>query len=193
MTNTGVILPIKKAHWEGLFLLGCAATISLMHAESEGLVKAPPATNSIFQSLLPSGPASDQLAAADAFADSGDTEKAITTYRFVAKSYPKSAEAPKAQFKLAKQLDKKGQFEAAFKEYQTLLQKYPQTPNFEEAVADQITIANAFLKGLKVKFLGIPMVPSMEKAEEMYAAILKAAPYSKHLSLIHISEPTRPY
>jgi len=166
-------------------VLAVAMVVStgISHAESEGLVKSQPATNAIFQALLPSGNASDQLAAADAFVDSGEIDKAITTYRFVAKSYPKSTEAPKAQFKLAKQLNKKGQFEAAFKEYQTLLQKYPQTPNFEEAVADQITIANNFLKGMKVKFLGIPMVPSMEKAEEMYVAILKAAPYSKHAAI----------
>lgn len=130
---------------------------------------------------------SEQLATADAFSDSGETEKAITTYRFVARNYPQSAEAPKAQFRLAKQLNQKGDFETAFKEYQSLLQKYPQTPNFEEAVSDQIEIANAFLKGRKVKFLGIPMTASMERAEEMYTAILKVAPYSKHAAIIQFN------
>lgn len=123
---------------------------------------------------------SEQLAAADSLADSGETEKAIGTYRFIARNYPSSKEAPAAQFKLAKQLHQKGDFEAAFKEYQKLLKKYPQTPDFEESVAGQINIANAFLQGHKVKFLGIRMSPSMEKAEEMYTAILQVSPYSKY-------------
>lgn len=151
---------------------GCGA----LRAQSEGLVKSRPIENP----FVAQGSVTDQLANADSFADSGDTEKAITVYRFVARNYPKSSEAPKAQFRLAKQLRQKGDFEAAFKEYQALLQKYPQTPDFESAVSDQIEIANAFLKGRRVKFLGIPMVPSMERAEEMYTSILKTAPYSKH-------------
>lgn len=147
-----------------------------LRAQSEGLVKSKPIENQFF----PQGSASEELANADSFADSGDTDKAITVYRFVSRTYPKSSEAPKAQFRLAKQLRQKGDFEASFKEYQNLLQKYPQTPDFESAVSEQIEIANAFLKGRRVKFLGIPMVPSMERAEEMYISILKTAPYSKH-------------
>jgi outer membrane protein assembly factor BamD len=167
-----------------LFFTGVSAVmltllVSTLHAESEGLVKSEAITNT----LISFGTAADHLAAADELVSSGDSEKAITTYRFISKTYPKSKEAPEAQFKLAKQLNQKGNFEAAFKEYQSLLQRYPQTPNFEESVADQINIANAFLKGMKVKFLGIPMVPSMEKAEEMYTAILKISPYSKHAAI----------
>jgi len=160
-------------------LLICTALLAApprVAAQSEGLVKSQPIENQFFQQ----GSATEGLANADSFADAGDTEKAITVYRFVARSYPKSSEAPKAQFRLAKQLRQKGDFEAAFKEYQNLLQKYPQTPDFESAVSEQIEIANAFLKGKRVKFLGIPMVPSMERAEEMYTSILKTAPYSKH-------------
>jgi len=153
--------------------------IASLHAESEGLVKSEAITNT----LISFGTAAEHLAAGDTLVSSGDTEKAIATYRFIAKTYPKSKEAPEAQFKLAKQLNKNGNFESAFKEYETLLKKYPQTPNFEESVADQINIANAFLKGMKVKFLGIPMTPSMEKAEEMYTAILKVSPYSKHAAI----------
>lgn len=126
---------------------------------------------------------SEQLAAADALADSGETDKAVSTYRYIARNYPSSKEAPTAQYKLAKQLHEKGDFEAAFKEYQNLLIKYPQAPNFEESVANEIAIANEFLKGRKVKFLGLKLVPSMEKAEEMYVAILKVSPYSKHAAV----------
>ena len=167
--STGRCLCIASA-------LVLAAVGPSLLAESEGLVKSEPITNN----LVGAGSPSEQLAAADSLADSGDSEKAITVYRFVAKTYPKSKEAQVAQFRMAKQLTEKGDFEAAFKEYQNLLKKYPETPSFEESVADQITIANAFLQGRKVKMLGLRLAPSMEKAEEMFTAILKVAPYSKH-------------
>jgi outer membrane protein assembly factor BamD len=176
MSDIGPVYFLKRAVTVLMNSLLLLLVCSSLFAESEGLVKSQPITNN----FVPNGLSSEQLAAADAFVDAGDTENAVKTYRYIAKKYPKSKEAPVAQFKLAKQLNQQGQFDSAFKEYQGLLQKYPQTPNFEEAVADQINIANAFLKGAKVKIFGIPTVPSMEKAEEMYLAILKVAPYSKH-------------
>jgi outer membrane protein assembly factor BamD len=124
-----------------------------------------------------------QLADADDLANTGQVDKAVDTYRFIAKKYPKSKEAPEAQFRMAKQLQKKGDFEAAFDAYQEMLKKHPETPHFEDSVVEQINIANAFLNGRKVKFLGIKISPSMEKAEEMYNAILKVAPYSKHAAV----------
>jgi outer membrane protein assembly factor BamD len=116
-------------------------------------------------------------------AQSGTIDQAIAAFRAIVHNDPKSREAPEAQFQLANALQKKGELEASFNAYQLLLQKYPQTSKFEESVAEEIIIANAFLKGKKVKFLGIPMVPSMEKAEEMYTAILKVSPYSKHAAI----------
>ena len=179
MMTFGTFRPYPSWILKSLPLLGLLLAAPLLHAQSEGLVKSAPIENKFF----PSGGSSDQMAAAEAFADSGDTERAVTTYRYVVRHYPKSKEAPAAQFKLAKQLHQKGDFAGAFKEYQTLLQKYPETSNFEESVAAQIEIANAYLKGLKVKFLGVPLVSSMERAEEMYTAILKVSPYSKHAAI----------
>ena len=152
---------------------------SVLRAESEGMVK-----NDLPSSKQGgSGSASEDFAAAGALAESGEAEKAIASYRAIVKYYPESKTAPDAQFQLAKVLQQKGDLEGAFKAYQYLLLKYPQTSKFEDSVAEEINIANAFLKGAKVKFLGIPMVPSMEKAEEMYRAILKASPYSKHAAI----------
>lgn len=129
------------------------------------------------------GSPADQLAAADAFRDAGDVEKAITGYKNVIRNAPKSSVAPKAQFALAQVLQQKGDLDGAFKAYQFLLERYPQTPKFEEAVAEEINIANAFLKGARVKVFGIPTFASMERAEEMYTSILKVSPYSKHAAI----------
>ena len=168
---------------------GCLAAAVLflvpvsLRSESEGLVKTAP----IETKLSVAGSPAEQLELADGYADEGETDKAIAAYRTVLRLAPKSTEAPTAQFRLAGQLKKKGDIDAAFKAYQTLLQKCPQTPKFEEAVSEQITIANAYLNGARVKFLGIPTVRSMERAEEMYASILKMAPYSKHAAIIQFN------
>ena len=167
-----------KPGW-GLLAAMAALSLPLLHAESEGLVK----SDFVGTTLPGSVPASEALTSAQSQADSGDTARAIAAFRSIVHDYPRSKEAPDAQFQLAKTLQKQGDLENAFKAYQFLLQKYPQTPKFEESVAEEINIANAFLKGAKVRFLGIPMVPSMEKAEEMYTDILKVSPYSKHAAI----------
>jgi len=41
-------------------------------------------------------------------------------------------------------------------------------------------IANAYLGGKKVKFLGLPIVPGTDRAEEMFASIIQNAPFSKN-------------
>lgn len=127
--------------------------------------------------------AAQALAEADELADSGGNEKAITAYRNVVRAYPRSNEAALAQFRLGKELQGKGDLTGAFKAYQSLLQRYPQTQKYEEAVAEEIAIANAFLNGARVRVFGIPTFSSMEKAEEMYGSILKVSPYSKHAAI----------
>ncbi len=172
------MIPIlRPVNW--CLLVVIVMTSSLLRAQSEGLVK------SNFEGITLPGsvPADEALTAAKGLVDSGDNDKAIAAFRGVVHDYPRSKEAPEAQFLLAQTLQKKGDLEGAFKAYQMLLQKYPQTPKFEDSVAEEINIANAFLKGARVRVFGFLTVPSMEKAEEMYTDILKVSPYSKHAAI----------
>jgi outer membrane protein assembly factor BamD len=77
-------------------------------------------------------------------------------------------------------LEASGDLSRAFNAYQSLLIKYPDTPNFERAVAAQVTIANKYLQGRQQKILGIPVGGSAKRAQEMYTAILSNAPFSKY-------------
>lgn len=132
-------------------------------------------------------PASSEFAAAQETAAAGKTEEAIHQYRQLVKAYPFSKNAAEAQFQLAQLLQKQGDFDGSFREYTKLLSKYPDTPHFEDAVAQQVIIANAYLKGRKVKVFGVPAYSSMEKAQEMYEEILRAAPYSKYAPLVQFN------
>ena len=107
----------------------------------------------------------------------------IHDYQQIVKIHPFSLEAANAQFQIAQLLKKKGDYQGAFKAYTTLLKKYPETSHFEEAVAEQINIANAYLQGRKIKLFGIPTFTALERAQEMYETVLSNAPYSKYASL----------
>ncbi len=96
------------------------------------------------------------------------------------KKYPLAPEAATAQYRVAELLEASGDLSRAFNAYQALLTKYPDTPNFERAVAAQVTIANKYLQGRPQKFLGVSVGNSAKRAQEMYTNILANAPFSKY-------------
>ncbi len=126
------------------------------------------------------GEAEAYFAVAQQAQQAGQREQAIAAYRRFLKAFPAAPQASQAQFQVALLLEESGNYSKAFDAYQTLVARYPDTPEFEQAVAKQVLIANALLQGQKLKFLGLAILPSTERAQQMYEAILKNAPYSKH-------------
>ncbi|HET9523477.1 MAG TPA: tetratricopeptide repeat protein, partial [Terrimicrobiaceae bacterium] len=120
--------------------------------------------------------------AAEELYASKEYEDAISSYKRFLKTYPGSNLASKAQLQLADLLLLQGRWSAAFDAYQKLISTYPNTPEFEGAVARQVLIANSFLDLSRVRVLGyavpVPGVTGAERAQKMYEAILKNAPYS---------------
>ncbi|MCX6971434.1 MAG: tetratricopeptide repeat protein [Verrucomicrobia bacterium] len=112
--------------------------------------------------------------------ESGATQQAIAAYRQFIKGSPASPLASKAQYRIAELLESTGDLSKAFDGYQTLITRYPDTPEFEKSVTKQVLIANAFLAGRKLKFFGLEIVPSTDRAEQMFASIIKNAPFSKN-------------
>ena len=124
-----------------------------------------------------------ELAVAHELAASNNIDKAIHEYQLIVKSHPFSKKAAEAQFQVAQLLQQQGNLMGSFKAYTTLLKKYPETPHFEAAVAEQIKIANTYLQGKKIKIFGIPAFSAVERSQEMYETILSTAPYSKYAAL----------
>lgn len=112
--------------------------------------------------------------------ESGATQQAIAAYRQFLKDSPASVLASKAQYRVAELLESTGDLSKAFDAYQTLISRYPDTPEFEKSVSKQVLIANEYLAGRKLKFFGMEIVPATDRAEQMYTAILKNAPFSKN-------------
>ena len=120
--------------------------------------------------------------AAEDFYAAKNYESALSTYKRFLKTYPSSKLASKAQLQIADILLIQGRWNASFDAYQNLITRYPDTPEFEGAVARQVLIANSYLDMKKVMVLGygvpVPGITGIEKAAKMYETILKNAPYS---------------
>lgn len=120
------------------------------------------------------------FAAAEGLESEGKYQSALNLYKSFIKNFPTAPQASKAQYRIAELLYEGGNANKAFDAYQTLVTRYPDTPEFEKAVAQQVLIANQFLQGRRMVFLGMAVLPGTERAQKMYEAILNNAPFSKH-------------
>lgn len=129
---------------------------------------------------LATGPEAEAFGVADEYAANGNTPMALGAYRAFLKAYPTSTLAGRAQYRIAELLESQGNASKAFDAYQTLVTQYPDTPEFDQAVAQQVLIANQFLHGRRMTVFGLAILPGAERAQKMYESILRNAPYSKH-------------
>lgn len=127
------------------------------------------------------GPALEgQAALAAAQAVSPEDRNAINSLRQTAREQRFTPEGSNAMFRLAQILQASNQPERAFTAYSNFIADYPDSPRFEEAIRAQVEIANQFLDGRRVRFLGLPLLSGYEKAEKMLTTVLANAPFSKY-------------
>lgn len=91
--------------------------------------------------------AKDQLEVAQQAFDRYDYATAVSAAKYTLQQWPLSDYAPRAQYLIGRCLEAQGYDEKAFKEYQTLLEKYPKIENYQEVLQRQYEIANRFLGG----------------------------------------------
>jgi outer membrane protein assembly factor BamD len=113
-------------------------------------------------------------------AEQKDRNRAIKAYRTLVKKYPRDALAPPAAFRAAVLLEETNDYIKAAEAYRLVVALYPASPHFDEAIEAQFRIGEIYLGGKKLKILGIPMAASMDKAVEIFAAIVRTAPYGKY-------------
>ena len=124
--------------------------------------------------------AKDQLDVANEAFAANDYGLAGKAARRVVRVWPFSDYASEAQYLVGRSYEARGKDEKAFKAYQTLIEKYPKSPLYQEVLERQFTIANQYLAGKWFKLWGIiPFFPSMDKTVEMYNKIIESGPYSE--------------
>jgi outer membrane protein assembly factor BamD len=124
--------------------------------------------------------AKDQIEVAQQAFDAKNYSLGLKAARRTVRVWPLSDYAPQAQYLVGRCLEAEKKDEEAFKAYQTLLEKYPKSANYEEVVKRQYEIANRYLAGQWFKLWGyIPFFPSMDKTVGMYEKLIKNGPYSE--------------
>ncbi|MGD9895548.1 MAG: outer membrane protein assembly factor BamD, partial [Candidatus Methylacidiphilaceae bacterium] len=121
----------------------------------------------------------DQLALGKKLLDAKDYDNALRAFNVLVRRWPYSFFAPEAQFRIAECLEKRGDFLKADKAYDKMIQKYPASSFFEQALERKLAIGNLFLAGEPQRLLGVPFGPSMKIAVEIYESIIRAAPYGR--------------
>lgn len=120
-----------------------------------------------------------QMRKAEGLEADGSLEKALGAYRGLVRKFPQAIMAPRAQWKVAELYERLGNYDRAFDAYSAYITTYRRGADFDKAVESEFRIAKLFLDGERRRLFGMKTLPSMYRAQEMFQAILKDAPYSK--------------
>ncbi len=112
--------------------------------------------------------------------NSGDLKRAIKAYRSLVRKHPKDALAAGAAYQFAVLQEKTGDYYRAAAAYRVVVDNYPKSPHFNEAIEAQFRIGETFLNGRKIRLLGIPVKSTLDRAVEIFAAIVRSAPYGPY-------------
>lgn len=110
----------------------------------------------------------------------GNVGRALKAYRTLVKKHAGSVHAADALFRYAKILEEKGDLIKAAQAYRALMEFYPKTEHFAEAIESQFRIGELYVNGKKVKLFGVKLGTSMDDAVEIFAAIVRSAPYGRY-------------
>ena len=110
----------------------------------------------------------------------GNIGRAIKAYNHLWRRHPKDTLAPSAVYREAQLLEQEHDYIKAAGTYRVLVERFPSSPHFDEAIEAQFRIGEIYLSGKKIKLLGIPVATSMDRAVEIFAAIVRTAPFGRY-------------
>ena len=122
-----------------------------------------------------------QLEFAQGFYQSKDYKKAIAEFNKLIENYPRSKEAPEAQFYIGLCLEEQDRLYEAFQAYQKVVEKYPFSERSGEVVEQQFKIGEKLLEGGGKKNTFVRTVIGSEyDVVDVFRTVIKNAPYSPH-------------
>src|SRR5437763_7799618 len=110
----------------------------------------------------------------------GNTKRAIKAYKSLVKRHPRDTLAAGALFRAAELQEQSHDYLRAAESFRQLVEKYPGSPHFDEAIEGQFRIGEVYLAGKKLRILGIPVASSLERAVTIFASVVRTAPYGKY-------------
>ncbi len=127
-----------------------------------------------------SGDAAQMFQIGETAEKEGDIKRAIRAYKSLVKHHPKDKLAPGALYRSAQLQEQLHQFTPAAESFSQLVERYPSSPHFEEAIEAQFRVGEIYLNGKKLKFLGIPLASALDRAVTIFANVVRTAPYGKY-------------
>jgi len=116
--------------------------------------------------------------------EKGHRGAAISSYKKVSKNYGNSIYAPEATYRMARLYLVRKQYVKSFSGFQQLVERYPNTPRFNEAIGEQYRIASALIDGARSYLWGvIPGFRNKDKAIEEFEIVIANAPYGDYAPL----------
>jgi outer membrane protein assembly factor BamD len=110
----------------------------------------------------------------------GDLKRAIRAYKSLVKRHPKDALAPTALYRAAQLQEQTRKYTPAADSYLQLVENYPSSAHFDEAIEGQFRVGEIYLNGKKLKVLGIPLASALDRAVGIFANVVRTAPYGKY-------------
>jgi outer membrane protein assembly factor BamD len=110
----------------------------------------------------------------------GDIKRAIRAYKTLVRRHPKDALAPTALYRAAQLQEQNRQFTPAADSYLQLVERYPSSPHFDDAMEGQFRVGEIYLNGKKLRVLGIPVASALDRAVSIFANVVRTAPYGRY-------------
>jgi outer membrane protein assembly factor BamD len=127
-----------------------------------------------------SGDAAELFQIGQAAEKDGDNKRAIKAYKSLVKRHPKDTLAAESLYRAAELQEKGRNYFVAAESFGQLVEKYPNSPHFEEAIEAQFRIGEIYLNGKKLKILGLPIASALDRAVSIFANVVRTAPYGKY-------------
>ena len=110
----------------------------------------------------------------------GDLHRAIKAYKSIVRKHNKDALAPGAAFRAAELYEQLHSYLSAAESYRYVVERFPSSPHFDEAIEGQFRMGELYLNTTKTKLLGVSFGNPIDHAVEIFAAIIRTAPYGKY-------------
>ncbi len=157
-----------------LFLLPGPGVASVIFQPGKKAKYVPPGEEEI------SGDATELFQIGQTAEKQGNIKRAINAYKSLVKHHPKDALAANSLYRSAQLQEQLHLYTPAAESFVQLVERYPSSPHFEEAIEAQFRIGEVYLNGKKLRVLGIPIASALDRAVTIFANVVRTAPYGKY-------------
>jgi outer membrane protein assembly factor BamD len=157
-----------------LFLLPEPGTASIIFRAGQKAEYVPPGEEPM------SGNAAELYLIGQTAEKEGNPKRAIRAYKTLVKRHPKDALASPALYRAAQLQEETRQYTPAADSYLQLVERYPSSAYFDDAIEGQFRVGEIYLNGKKLKVLGIPVASALDRAVTIFANVVRTAPYGRY-------------